>query len=123
MNEIPAGIPLAAPWSLFAGAFGRDAIIASVVLFVLAGLAMVRPGRFERAATVAFVGGCVSLLASFGALALLFRQGPVPVRLCLGAFGNTTTTLPYKIAERVDRPAGFFPCSGVAPPPFSGCLR
>ncbi len=113
MNEIPAGIPLAAPWSLFAGTFGRDAIVASIVLFVLAGLATVRPGRFERAATVAFVGGCVSLLASFGALALLFAKDQFQYGY-VWEHSDTTTTLPYKIASVWTAQEGSFLLWGCA---------
>lgn len=98
MNEIPAGIPLAAPWSLFVGSLGRGSVIAAIVFFAVAFFAMIRPGRFERAGVAAFVLGCVSLFSAFFALATLFVKDQFQFRY-VWSHSDTTTSLPYKIAS------------------------
>ena len=99
MNEIPAGIPLAIPWSLFAGQFGRGSIVASIVLFLLAAVATLgAPSRFGKAGAGAFVLGCLSLFAAFGTLALLFVKDQFQYAY-VWQHSDTTTSLPYKIAS------------------------
>ena len=98
MNDAPAGIPVAAPWSLFAGALGRGCVVGAIVLFLLAAVAMVRPGRFEKAGVAAFVLGCLSLFTAFGALALLFVKDQFQYAY-VWQHSGTETSLPYKIAS------------------------
>lgn len=97
MNEIPAGIPLAAPWSLLAGAIGRGSILAAIALFVLAALMALRP-RFAKAGTAAFVLGCLSLFSAIGVLALLFVKDQFQYGY-VWEHSDTKTSLAYKIAS------------------------
>jgi cytochrome c-type biogenesis protein CcmF len=101
MNEIPAGVPEAAPWSMFAGALGRGSVLAAVVFFVLAALAMVvarKDSRLEKAGAVSFVLGCLSLFTAFGSLALLFVRNQFQYQYVWG-HSDTTTSIAYKIAS------------------------
>ena len=98
MNDIPPGISEAAPWSLLTGALGRGSVVAAIVLFAFAALAMLRPGKAERAGTAAFVLGCLSLFTAFGALALLFVKDQFQFAY-VWQHSDTTTSLPYKVAS------------------------
>ena len=98
MNDLPPGISEAAPWSLLAGALGRGSVVAAILLFALAALASLRPGKAERAATGAFVLGCLSLFAAFGSLTLLFVKDQFHFDY-VWRHSDTTTSLPYKIAS------------------------
>ncbi len=99
MNDIPAGVPLAAPWSLFTGAFGRGSVVAAIAFFALAAvISFVRSDRLQKAGTAAFVLGCLSLFAAFGSLALLFVKDQFQYAY-VWQHSDTTTTIPYKIAS------------------------
>ena len=113
MNEIPAGIPLAPPWSLTAGALGRGSVVAAIVLFVVAALLSLKAGRFERIATAAFSLGCVGLLGAFGVLATLFAKDQFQYAY-VWQHSDATTTLPYKIASVWTAQEGSFLLWGCA---------
>ena len=98
MNEIPPGIPLAQPWSMFVGSLGRGSVLAAILLFALAALASFRPGRFERAGVASFVLGCLALFTALGSLTLLFVKDQFQYAY-VWQHSDTTTTLPYKIAS------------------------
>lgn len=100
MNELPPGLPLAAPWSLFAGQFGKGSIVAAIVFFLLAFLISAlgdRAKRIEKAGTAAFVLGSFSLFAAFGTLTLLFLRDQFQYRYVY-EHAETATALSYKIA-------------------------
>ncbi|RYG25930.1 hypothetical protein EON82_05365, partial [bacterium] len=101
MNEIPAGVPEAAPWSMFAGTLGRGSVLASVVFFVIALLAMVaarRISKLDKIGVVSFVLGCVSLFVAFGALTALFVRDQFQYQY-VWSHSDTTTSLAYKVAS------------------------
>lgn len=115
MNEIPAGFPEAAPWSLFAGAFGRGSIWAAIVFFVIAAVMMVAAKKttaLEKVGVVSFVIGCLSLISSFGALALLFVKDQFQYAY-VWEHSDTTTSLAYKIASVWTAQEGSFLLWGV----------
>ena len=100
MNDIPPGIPLAAPWSLAAGAFGRGSVIAAIVFFVLAFAGMLATKRWssvEKAGTASFVLGCLSLFSAFATLTLLFVKDQFQYAY-VWEHSATETSLAYKVA-------------------------
>ncbi len=99
MNEIPAGTPLAAPWSLFAGELGKGSVMAAIAFFVAAFLvSLMRRDRLDRAGTLAFALGCISLLVAFGALTTLFVKDQFQYQY-VWSHSDSKTSLAYKIAS------------------------
>ncbi|HVV72276.1 MAG TPA: cytochrome c biogenesis protein CcsA, partial [Verrucomicrobiae bacterium] len=99
MNDIP-GVTAAQPWSLFTGQFGRGCIYSACGVFLLSAVLWVLQTRYpqvEKAAKWLFGIGCVSLLAAFGALTLLFVKDQFQYSYVFD-HGDSTTDLKYKIA-------------------------
>ncbi len=121
MNEIPPGFPQAEPWSLFAGAFGRVSILASIAFFVIAAILMILAKRnksFEKIGTISFVVGCLSLISSFATLALLFVKDQFQYAY-IWEHSDSKTSVAYKIASVWTAQEGSFLLWGVGSAVFA----
>ena len=88
----------AAPWSLFAGQFGKGAIWVAFGLFIMSALAWLgSKNRFSKPGAITFVLGGIALFAAFGALAVLFVKDQFQYEY-VRAHGDVLTDLKYKIS-------------------------
>jgi cytochrome c-type biogenesis protein CcmF len=92
-------ILVAAPWSLATGAAGRIAIFVAIAFFALAfALSFVKNGKATKISTASFVGGCLGLFTSFGALVTLFVTDQFQFQYVFG-HSEKANAIQYKVAS------------------------
>ncbi len=99
-NELLKQLPSAPGWAIWAGKCGGLLIDFGVGLFVLSVILWVLQSKkpaLSKAASIAFFGGCLSLLGAMGCLTTLFINNQFEYRYVF-AHGDIATALKYKIA-------------------------
>lgn len=87
-------------WSLQVGSLGTSLVLVAIVCFIASGFGwLLQPWlpKIQKAASVAFTVGCVSLFGVFGSLATLFIANRLEFDYVWG-HGDGSNTLPYRIA-------------------------
>lgn len=112
-QDILAGFPVAAPWSLFLGEAGRVLVYAGIVCFVVAFLAAVLQKTSTRLASIGVWAGAACLAGAFSCLIVLFAKDQFQYSYIF-ARADVHTALQYKIAGVWSGQQGSFMLWGVA---------